>query len=240
MSHPERIDPTTTEAGILAVHLKRYDFGRNYCTDADVLDAACGAGYGSAYLATVARRVVGIDTNANVVGRATSLYSRPNIEFRVGDVETLDDADESYDVICSFETIEHIENPEHALAEFARVLRTTGTLVISTPNVPATTSTPANPFHVIEWSATDFLALLNGFFADVELWGQQRVQTRAHHLAQRLDVLGLRKRFGILRHGARLLGTAPTADLTLADVVIERDRLKGATELVAVCRRPRR
>lgn len=240
MSHPERIDPDETEPGILALHLKRYDFARQFCAGADVLDVACGAGYGAAHLAEQAKNVVGVDLSEQTIDRARRRYPLPNLAFRVGDAERLADQDATYDVVCSFETIEHVHDPEQALSEFARVLRPNGALLVSTPRAPLTTKSPANPFHQIEWSAGDFQTLLERFFAGVELYGQSRLQSSAHRLAQRLDVLGLRRRVGILRHGSRLLGTAPMAELTLDDIVIERGAVARASEIVAVCRGPRR
>ena len=240
MSHPERIDPDATEAGILALHLKRYDFALSFCDGAQVLDAACGAGYGAEHLAQRAKSVVGIDLSEETIAHARLRYPLPNLSFRVGDLALLPDEDASFDVVCSFETIEHVEDPERVLAEFARVLRDHGLLLVSTPNAPQTTTAPANPFHRIEWSAADFQALLERFFGEVELYGQRRVQSQSHRLLQRLDVLGLRRRVGILRRGSRLLGTAPMAELTLDDVLIERGTIAQASELVAVCRGPRR
>src|SRR5262245_49397180 len=114
MGHPERIDPDTTEPGILALHLKRYDFALPYCADVDVLDAGCGAGYGSAHLARAARSVAGMDASAEVIAHARRRYGLPSVVFRVGDVEALADADGSFDVVCSFETIEHVDDPERA------------------------------------------------------------------------------------------------------------------------------
>jgi 2-polyprenyl-3-methyl-5-hydroxy-6-metoxy-1,4-benzoquinol methylase len=239
VAHPERIDPNTTESGILAIHLKRYEFGSRFCGGAEVLDAACGLGYGTAYLAQSARRVRGVDASPDAVAAARERYSGPNVDFRVADVMDLPDAEQSYDVACSFETIEHVERPEAMLTEIARVLRRGGVLVVSTPNAPKTTNAPANPYHRTEWSANDFELLLRRFFLDVEMHSQRRVQTAAHRLAQRLDVLGLRRRMPSLRRGARLLGSAPTAELTLDDVLIEPGVHPRATELVAVCRSPR-
>jgi SAM-dependent methyltransferase len=240
MSYPERIDPDATEPGILALHLKRYEFALPFSAGAEVLDAACGAGYGAAHLAQQASKVVGLDVDRETIDQARRRYPLANVEFRVGDTAHLSDPDASFDVICSFETIEHVADPEQTLAEFARVLRPGGTLLISTPSVQVTTSSPANPFHQVEWSVDDFRALLERFFGQIELYGQRRVQTPAHRLVQQLDVLGLRRKVGFLRRGSRLLGTAATADLTLDDVVIERDQLEHASEIVAVCRSPRR
>lgn len=240
MSHTERIDPDTTARGILALHLKRYDFARQFCAGAEALDAACGAGYGSAHLAPVATRVVGVDVDARAVEHARSRYVSTNLEFRVGDVQSLDDPSGIYGVVCSFETIEHVDDPDRALQELTRVLAPDGTLVISTPSAKTTTASPENPFHRCEWSAGDFEQLLRGYFDAVELYGQHRVQTSGHRLMQRLDVLGLRRRLAVLRRASRLLGTVPTADLTLDDVLIERGLLDGASAIVAVCTRPRR
>lgn len=237
MSYPERIVPDETESGIVAAHLKRYDFALPLCAGKEVLDAACGVGYGSAFLAATAARVVGVDVDEESVGYARRRYGGPSVEFHVMDAEALAFPDASFDVVCSFETIEHVRAPARAVAEAARVLRPGGVLVVSTPHVAVTTGTPANPHHQAEFSRPDFDALLRTCFPEVEMYGQRRLQTPAHRLAQRLDVLGLRRRLAFLRRGARLLGTAATENMTLDDIVIARDGIERATELVAVCRR---
>ena len=237
MTYPERIVPDETEPGIVALHLKRYEFAAPWCHGAEVLDAGCGVGYGSAFLGEVAARVVGIDRDEPAIAYARARYSRPNIEFRVADVLALDFPDASFDAVCSFETIEHLDDPEGFVAETARVLRPDGVLLLSTPRADETTTAPANPFHRVELSRSDFEALLRRFFGEVELYGQRRLQTARHRLLQRADVLGLRKRLTFLRPASRLLGTAPMAEVTAKGIVIERDGLDRATELVAVCRK---
>ena len=237
MSHPERIVPDETSPGIVALHLKRYEFAAPLCLDADVLDAGCGVGYGSAFLAASARRVVGIDLDPDAIAYGRERYARPNVEFRVGDLVALDLPDASFDVVCSFETLEHVADADAYLGEIARVLRPEGAFVVSTPHAEATTEAPENPFHRVELSRADFEALLRRFFGEVELFGQRRLQTARHRLMQRVDVLGLRRRLTFLRPASRLLGTAPTAEVTADGIVIERDGIEQASELVAVCRR---
>ena len=237
MTYPERIVPDETSPGIVALHLKRYEFARPWCRDRAVLDAGCGVGYGTAHLAEVAATVVGVDRDEGAIAYARERYSRPNVEFRVGDLLDLGLADASFDVVCSFETIEHLEDVEAFLAEVVRVLRPEGVFLVSTPRVEETIRSPENPFHRVELSPGDFEALLRRSFREVELYGQRRLQTARHRLMQRVDVLGLRRRLPGARRLSRVLGTAPTAEVTSDGIVIERGGLERATELVAVCRR---
>jgi len=237
MSHPERIVPDETSPGIIALHLKRYEFAAPFCRGGEVLDAGCGVGYGSAFLGGVARRVVGVDQDESAIAYARERYARPNVEFRVGNVLRLDFGDAEFDAVCSFETIEHVDDADAFVAELTRVLRPAGVLVVSTPRAPETTAAPENPFHRVELSRADFEALLRRFFGEVELYGQRRLQTARHRLMQRADVLGLRKRLTFLRPASRLLGTAPMAEVTADGIVIDREGIDRATELVAVCRK---
>ena len=240
MNYPERIVPGEAEPGVDTLHLKRYDFAAPLCAGRRVLDAGCGVGYGSARLAETALSVVGVDVSEEAIAYARAHYAAPNVSFAVMDLAALAFEDGSFGTVCSFETIEHVDDAERALAELARVLRDDGVLVVSTPQVERTTTSPANPYHQIEFARTDFESLLRRHFETVELYGQRRLQTRRHRLAQRLDLLGLRRRLPFLRRASILLGTTPTADLTADDVVIEREGIERASELVAVCTVPRR
>ena len=235
MTSPERIVPDREQPGILALHLKRYVFAAEYCQGKDVLDAACGVGYGTAELARVATEVVGVDVDPAAIEYARQRYAGSNIRFEVMDVEALQFGAGSFDVVVSFETIEHVADRDAFLTEVARVLRPSGRFIVSTPSGTRTTTSPDNPFHRIEYSRADFEHVLSAHFASVELFGQRRTQTRRHRALQRIDVLGLRRRLTFMRHAAPLVGTAATVDATLAGIVITRDGLERATELVAVC-----
>ena len=239
VAYPERIVPDETEPGIVALHLKRYVFAEPWCRGMDVLDLACGVGYGSAYLAGSARRVVGADISEEAVAYARTRYPAPNVEYVVADAAALPFEAGSFDTVCSFETIEHLPDRHGYLAEVVRVLRPGGTCIVSTPNAQRTTDHPDNPFHHVELDRTDFAALLRRYFDDVELYGQRRLQTRRYRLLRHLDVLGLRRRVSFLRRASALVGTAPVARVALDGIVIERGDLGRAKELVAVCSRPR-
>jgi SAM-dependent methyltransferase len=238
VSYPERIVPGEAEPGVDAWHMKRYDFAAPLCAGKRVLDAACGVGYGAARLAEAAASVAGVDVSDDAIAYAHEHYVGSNLTYAVMDVTALTYADASFDVVCSFETIEHVTDPERTLAELARVLADDGVLVVSTPQVRRTTTSPDNPHHRIEFSRADFEALLRRRFDSLELYGQRRLQTRRHRVAQRLDVLGLRRRFSFVRSASGLVGTTPTAELTAEDIVIAQDGIERASELVAVCASP--
>jgi SAM-dependent methyltransferase len=133
-----------------------------------VLDAACGAGYGSVILAAAgATRVVGVDLDpAATAGRATV----ENVEFVVGDVRRLPLDDDAFDVVVCFETIEHIQDGDVALREFRRVLRPDGLLLLSSPNrgvYPA-----GNDHHEHEYTADELAEAVGALFDTVGRWRQ--------------------------------------------------------------------
>jgi SAM-dependent methyltransferase len=236
VSHPERIVPDETEPGIVAIHRKRYEFALPFCAGKDVLDAGCGVGYGAEVLAAAARRVVGVDVDADAIAYARRRYAAPNVDFVEADLLALGFRDASFDVVCSFETVEHVADRVRYLKEMRRVLRPGGVFVLSTPHARETVVQPVNPHHAVELSRGDLEALLRRYFDEVELYGQHRLQTRRHRLLQRADVLGLRRRLTFLRPASRLLGTPPMAEVGSEGIEISPDAVERASELVAVCR----
>lgn len=130
------------EAGVRSdAHLARYILAREHVRRGDVvLDAACGLGYGSAALATGtgATRVLGVDNSPGAIAYARDVYGslHANLDFSAQDATRLALlGDGSVDVVVSFETLEHLPNPERLLREFARVLRPGGLFIGSVPNL---------------------------------------------------------------------------------------------------------
>jgi SAM-dependent methyltransferase len=166
----ERLLPDDQRGKILhAEHLARYRFTAALARGRHVLDAASGEGYGTAMLAAAsASGVVGVDSAPEAVAHAREKYG---LDYREADVAELPFPDASFDLVVSFETIEHVADADRALAEFRRVLSEDGILVVSTPN-PAEYRVE-NPFHVREYGTEEFRELLRGHFRNVRLLYQQ-------------------------------------------------------------------
>jgi SAM-dependent methyltransferase len=157
-------------------HWHRYAFARRFAAGKRVLDAACGEGYGASLLATVAASVVGVDVDATTIDHARERYGTSgNVEFRRADATDLPFEAQSFDVVISFETLEHLARQEDLIAGFARVLGAKGLLVISTPDKHAYSDLTGfrNEHHVRELYREEFVALLERHFGHVRLYGQK-------------------------------------------------------------------
>src|SRR3954451_11908286 len=156
----ERVVPGEVDQDLLNEHMARYHFASRLTRGKRVLDAGCGAGYGSAELARMAERVVGIDVAAEAVAFARTNYELPNLRFEQASCTELPFEDGSFDLIVAFEVIEHLENWKGFLQEARRVLAPAGQLIVSTPNKLYYTESRgahgANPFHVHEFEFEEF------------------------------------------------------------------------------------
>ncbi|MEI6634674.1 MAG: class I SAM-dependent methyltransferase [Chlamydiota bacterium] len=150
-----------------------------------VLDAACGEGYGIHLLSMAASRATGVDLSLQNVKHARARYgaARPNLEYFVGDIRDLPIREHVFDVVFSFETIEHLHDIPQALSHFSRILRGKGIVVLSTPlpRVDPDTGKPCNPYHVRELNDDELMDHLGRYFPHVALLGQSRAFPSAVH-----------------------------------------------------------
>lgn len=143
-------------------HVIRYQWACSYIKAGDrVLDAACGLGYGAHVIRnlTQAAKVVGVDGSEYAVDYATRSFASHavDIEYRLGMLPDVLSSyeDGSFDVIISFETMEHVASPQLLLREFYRLLTPGGRVIVSVPNDWSDeTGEDPNPFHlhVYDWS----------------------------------------------------------------------------------------
>src|SRR5260370_27720021 len=125
---------TSLSGDIVWEHLHRYAFANEFATGKDVLDIACGEGYGTFLIASRARSVTGVDLSSESVVHARRKYTRGNLHFCIGDCRQIPLQAQSVDVVASFETLEHIAEHDQFLTEIRRVLRPGGRLIVSSPD----------------------------------------------------------------------------------------------------------
>jgi ubiquinone/menaquinone biosynthesis C-methylase UbiE len=161
-------------------HWHRYAFAIPFAKGKRVLDAACGEGYGSALLARHAEKIYGVDLDHQTISHAQEKYKDiNNLEFIQASILSLQKfKDKSFDLIVSYETLEHLYEHEELLREFSRLIKDDGLLLISTPDKKnySDETGHANEFHVRELYRDEFEALLKYEFAFHKLFGQCLLQ----------------------------------------------------------------
>ncbi|PJJ64251.1 class I SAM-dependent methyltransferase [Chryseobacterium geocarposphaerae] len=154
-------------------HLNRYLYALQYTSQKKVLDIACGCGYGTFLMAEKgAESVIGVDLSEDAIRYGNHRYARQNLKRFVADATTFNH-DYLFDIIVSFETIEHIPDYSGFIENLYRNLSDNGTLLISTPITKTTTTSPQNPYHMIEWNFYDFQNLFKDKFDIVEIMIQE-------------------------------------------------------------------
>jgi len=132
-------------------HLSRYALVASVIPPSQrVLDLACGVGYGAHILAERNKaQVTAIDGSKESIEYAQSNWAHPGIIYRVASAGTFfnEETEVAYDVIVSFETIEHLRDAELFLEQAWRRLRPGGVLFVSTPNSDVY-PLMNHPFHV--------------------------------------------------------------------------------------------
>ena len=233
----------------LARHRAAYEFARERAAGRRVLDLGCGSGSGAALLAAGAARVVGIDrVPPDPDNRHTGAA------FCVADLAALPLRAHSFDVVVSFQVIEHLRDPAPYLRAIAELLAPHGTALLSTPNRQL--SDGVNPYHVREYLGGELGDLLARHFAEVEMFGVGTSEPVRDHLAarsrriravMRLDPLRLRDRLPrawvetLFAWGARLVRRAGaraegTPDATWRDFPVGPADDATSLDWLAVCR----
>ena len=215
-------------------HLAVYEWVAERCRGLDVVDMACGEGYGSSVLARRAARVTGVDANPDAHEHARLRYSRPGVRF-VRDL--IDSYSEPCDAVVFLQTIEHVEDPRCVLGHMKGMLRPGGAAFVSTPNVltlaPEGAERSGNPWHVHEYRAEEFRALCESCFGEVEMLGLFHARKlRVHELALRGGWDAVHARLGI----TQAFYDRFTPAIAAGDFALRAGPLERALDFVAVLR----
>jgi SAM-dependent methyltransferase len=161
-------------------HASRYEFASKFVEEKKVLDIACGSGYGAEILLKGnPKKIVGADLNEDSLKNCKNKYANSKVEFIKKNAENFD-FEEKFDVIISFETIEHLNFPEKLLECVRKAMIPGGIFIISTPNrnffAPGSNlkDKPRNKFHIFEYNKTEFEKVLTSHFDGVEFYAQEQ------------------------------------------------------------------
>ena len=235
----------------LARHRAAYEYALARIDGGRVLDLGCGSGYGTARLAAAPATVIGID---RIMPDAANRDGGGH--FARADLYGLPLREGVFDLVVSFQVIEHLEDPGHYLRAIAGFLKEGGQAILTTPNLAM--SDGVNPYHVHEYRADELAERLREHFRDVEVLGvgmsepvrlAMAARSRRIQRIMRLDPLRLRDRlprplveklfaaFAVLvrRRGRSAEGT-PDADWRDFPIGPAEE---GSIDLLALCRRPR-
>jgi SAM-dependent methyltransferase len=221
-----------------------------------VLDGGCGEGYGAKCIAESARLVIGVDSSWETA-REAGWGGPRNLHLSCSDLRRLGFRDGSFDVVCSFQVLEHFRQPLTLLQEAARVLRPHGFLILSTPNRLASFS--ENPYHFKEYRPVELRQLLEPVFRSVEIlgvFGSERVKalqtSRRREVTRilRLDPFGLRRVLPLpiqkwafaklarfVRRRMRGDHLESFGELGPSDFTIGQNPLEESLDLLAICRK---
>lgn len=155
-------------------HVGRYHWVTQYVKDRFVLDAACGSGYGSDIIAkNNTRRVVGVDISEDAIQFSKQKFQNSKVGFLQANVEKLPFKNNLFDLVVSFETLEHIHRPKSFIRESARILKKDGLFICSTPNAEFYKNDEyKNPFHVHEFTIDELKDTLSKHFRKIDFFYQ--------------------------------------------------------------------
>lgn len=201
-------------------HVSRYWWAAEQSSGKDVLDCACGKGYGSYIVASKAKTALGIDLNERSLELARRTFERPNLGYRSQDIFALAELGRSFDIVIAFEVIEHIDpkDTDRFLSGIRKVLRPGGALLLSTPNHDVVTKSGSfvPDFHINNFTPSELRKALLRTFDEVTMLGQFRARRGLARIAFDLDFWNLRH---VLRPKGRILSdtdSATTASLPSA------------------------
>ncbi len=151
------------------MHIATYEYAKKFVEDKKVLDYGCGSGYGSHMLSETAASVTGVDISKEAVDFADREYKSGNLHFKtISELEN-----EKFDIITSFQVIEHVPDDKEYAAALQKLLNPGGLLLISTPDKKHRLfnhiQQPWNIFHLKEYTPESLEKLLKKYFKQVEI-----------------------------------------------------------------------
>ena len=165
----DTVERLTLEAAaahsLIAVeHIHRYDLAAELLAGLRVADIGCGSGYGSRILREVCPSVSGIDNDAVTIERARATVGQEaDVHFDAADGNEFlrRDLSGGFDGLVLLESLEHLGDPEEALASLRGHAERGLRIVFSVPNSKGFGE--ENAFHESEFGYEEALSACEGF-----------------------------------------------------------------------------
>lgn len=158
---------------VYVFHLATYAYAAKLATGLRILDLGCGSGYGTAMLAREAASATGVDVAQDAITHATSRYACANLRFLpIEPGRPLPFPSASFDLVTSFQVIEHVDDVPAYLREIKRVLTPSGRFIVVTPDRSARLfpfQKPWNAWHLKEYDARGLRLALEREFNNVSI-----------------------------------------------------------------------
>lgn len=170
---------TVEEFVLQLMHKSDYGVAASLANEQSVLDLGCNAGHGTHIISKVCKNITGVDVSPNAIKVAKEKYESQNVKFFVVDGLTLPFPAHSFDLVTSFQVIEHLADYEIYFNEIKRVLRPKGMLLITTPNAVIRVhpgQKPWNAFHMREFRSNELADLILRYFPFAHVLGQFAVE----------------------------------------------------------------
>lgn len=235
--------------------LAAYYKAQDYIRGKSVMEIGCGEGFGTEVLAEEAEEILAIDYSQKAVNAARNRLPSSEVNFRIEKAPPVKAPDGRFDAVVMFQMIEHLQNPEPLLKEVRRVLKSGGTLLVSTVNKEESLS--ENPFHLHEFDGAELEAVLGQYFARVEIFGlfgdgihTQYLDNNKKRVAavKKLDVFGIFPRlppglqkvlYSVANRAMRISLRYSSRDIcdTIShkNFIFKRNETDGCLDLFAAC-----
>lgn len=158
-------------------HLHRYEeVIKSLMGNETILDIACGSGFGTHLLSTHStNKVFGGDLSIEAITLCNNSWNKDNLSYEIMNGTKLKFEDNTFDVVVSFETIEHTTMFNEMVKELKRVVKPNGIIYLSTPNskINSPNGIVTNPYHAQEWDYEEFCKIVNKHFNSYKIFGQK-------------------------------------------------------------------
>lgn len=238
----ERISPNDASKFLLKSHMVRYKYVQPYIQGKDVVEIGCGTCYGLGTILSGYNKIIGMDISLDALKYGNKTYKNRCLKLIQADCEALPFSNSSFDVVVSFEVIEHLADPKAYLAEISRILRRNGYFILSTPNKRYS---EFNPYHLKEYYLPELKIVLEAVFDEVTILGQScKIKSREIYKTRSYRTLARGKAMfrigsilplGLKKWIEKVLTGASSEEASESDFVISDQDLESASNFFAIC-----